>query len=51
MILARYCGDCNHRLWWHGDRAVGGVCAFGKYPDVCDCPGWLETDALRSISR
>lgn len=49
MSLSGYCDECNHRLDWHGDRAIGGICAFGKYPTVCDCSGELETPVQQSM--
>jgi hypothetical protein len=32
------CPICGHRNTDHGDRALGGTCAMGIYPNVCGCP-------------
>lgn len=41
--MTGWCDTCGHKITYHGDRAVGGVCAHGRgYPDVCGCPNYRE---------
>ena len=43
--MTGWCDNCGHKLSDHGDRAVGGTCAYGRgYPDVCGCPNYRERD-------
>jgi hypothetical protein len=41
--VSRYCLNCGHGDGDHGDRAVGGICRYGRmYPDVCGCDEYRE---------
>ena len=42
MSLDGYCDTCNHRDYWHGDRALGGICAADHYPNNCPCTGYTN---------
>ena len=39
LTIHPVCAECGHRLTAHGDRAVGGICAVGHYPNDCRCTG------------
>ena len=41
--LEDYCTTCNHPIHDHGDRAIGGHCDHGLYPNTaCNCTGYTE---------
>lgn len=49
--MTGWCDNCNHRLSWHGDRAIGGLCIGGTtnagvYPAICDCDEYREGTAV-----
>jgi hypothetical protein len=44
--LEDYCTTCNHPIHDHGDRAIGGHCDHGLYPNTaCNCTGYTEGGA------
>lgn len=43
--LADYCTTCNHPIHHHGDRAIGGTCTHGDYPQTaCNCTGYTTKE-------